>query len=245
LLARFAGSDVAADGYSWPYIMAICFASLLYGLLGLLLCYRIARRFTSAWAATAASLLCWLASPLIFYMYISPPWSHTGGLFSVALFIWYWLQSGTERSMRQWLLLGLLGGLMVMNREQLGLFLLLPAMESLWRYWQLARTQRWLEASRLFGKHCVFLLIFVLSLSPQLLAYIVLNGRLGPSEVVLEKLGYVPDDPYAHGLLGSGRYGGSTAFCCCCLAARSLRRSGSTVASAQLGISAARLAFGG
>jgi hypothetical protein len=206
LLARLVGSDVAADGYSWPYITAICFASLLYGLVGLLLCYRIARRYTSIWAATAASLICWLASPLLFYMYISPPWSHTGGLFSVALFIWYWLHTGAERSLRQWLLLGLLGGLMVMNREQLGLFLLLPAIEGVWHYWRLARAQRWAEAGRVLGKHSAFLLIFVLSIVPQLTAYIVLNGRIGPSEVVLEKLRHVPADPYAHGFLGSGHF---------------------------------------
>ncbi len=206
LLARLAGSNIAADGYSWPYITAICFASLVYGLLGLLLCYRIARRYTSVWAATTASVICWLASPLLFYMYISPPWSHTGGLFSVALFIWYWLQTGPQRSLRQWLLLGLLGGLMVMNREQLGLFLLLPAMEGMGQYWQLMHTRRWPDLWRLLGKHSMFLLVFVLSVTPQLLTYIVLNGRLGPSEVVLEKLGHVPDDPYAHGFLGSGHF---------------------------------------
>ncbi|HEX6289936.1 MAG TPA: hypothetical protein VFZ66_12140, partial [Herpetosiphonaceae bacterium] len=105
LVARALGSSVAADGYSAPYIWAVCFASVVYGLLGLLLAYGIARRYAGVWAATAAVLVCWLASPLIFYMYISPPWSHTAGLFATTLFLWYWLRTRDARSLRQWLLL--------------------------------------------------------------------------------------------------------------------------------------------
>ncbi|MDP9310296.1 MAG: glycosyltransferase family 39 protein [Chloroflexota bacterium] len=206
LLANVGGAAIPADGFSTPYIAAICLASALYGLGGLLLCYRIARRYSGVWAATAATIVCWLASPLLFYMYISPPWSHTGGLFMVALFVWYWLRTRPQRSLGQWLWLGLIGGLMVMSREQLGLFLLLPALEALTNYWRLLRTRQWTAISRLFAVHAAFLVVFVVALAPQLLAYITLNGHIGPSEVVLAKLRKVPPDPYAHGFLGSGHF---------------------------------------
>jgi len=37
LAACGAGMEVAADGFSWPYVAAVCYASALYGFLGLLL----------------------------------------------------------------------------------------------------------------------------------------------------------------------------------------------------------------
>jgi hypothetical protein len=206
VIARAFGSTVAADGYSMPYLWAVCFASVVYGLLGLLIAYSIARRYAGVWATTAATLVCWLASPLIFYMYISPPWSHTAGLFATALFIWYWLATRATRTLRQWLVLGAIGGLMVLTREQLGLFLLLPALEALTQYWQDLREQRWTAIRQQLVWHTLFLLVFVLVLTPQLVTYLELNGRLGPSEIVLEKLKHQPVDPDAHGLLGSAHF---------------------------------------
>lgn len=219
LLARSLGSTVAADGYSQPYIVAICLASVVYGLLGLLLSYRIARRFVGAWAATAATIVCWLASPLVFYMYISPPWSHTGGLFATALFIWYWLQTRPRPTLRQWLVLGALGGLMVLVREQLGLFLLLPALDALAQYIRAFRTRAWPSVRRDLLAHSLFLVVIVLTLTPQLLTYYTLTGRWGPSAVVLDKLllgvrgagatpqpEAQPQDVGGHGLLGSAHF---------------------------------------
>lgn len=206
LLANAGGASIPADGFSTPYIAVICLASAIYGLLGLLFSYHIARRYTGMWAATAATMVCWLASPLLFYMYISPPWSHTGGLFMVALFVWYWLRTKPQRTLRQWFWLGVMGGLMVMSREQLGLFLLLPALEALAHYWQLLRRPQWVLIGRLLALHAAFLLVFLIALTPQLITYVTLNGHIGPSEVVLAKLRKVPPDPYAHGLLGSGHF---------------------------------------
>jgi len=187
LIARGIGVDVAADGYSAPYIWAICFASVMYGLAGLLFSYSIARRFVGVWPATAATIVCWLASPLVFYMYISPPWSHTGSFFTTALFIWYWLRTYGRRTLRQWLVLGLLGSLMTLTREQLGLFLLLPAIEALHHYWQSVRAFDWLRLRGLVIAHSSFLFAFALTLSPQFVTYRVLNGRWGPAKTVAQK----------------------------------------------------------
>lgn len=206
LLARMLGVRVDADGYSRPYIVAVCLASALYGLAGLLLSYAVARRYAGVWAATVAALVCWLASPLVFYMYVSPGWSHTASLFATALFVWYWLRTRGARTGSQWALLGLLGGLMTLTREQLGLFLLLPAIEALVSYWPPLRERRWRAVGRLVGLHALFLAMFVSALLPQLAAYQVLGGRPYPSSEVLEKVGYDPDDPDAHGVPGSAHF---------------------------------------
>ena len=42
---RLGATGVAADGFSWPYVAAACYASALYGFLGLLLIHDALRRF--------------------------------------------------------------------------------------------------------------------------------------------------------------------------------------------------------
>ena len=230
-LANAFGAKIARDGFSRPYIVAVCMMSALYSLLGLLLTYRLARRYSGQFAAALATITVFLASPLIFYTYIAMPWSHAPGFFLVALFLTVWLggrpgdqetrrpgDQGTGRlfpkrasaidrkapplplcpsaplplcpspRLLTWLLLGLIGGLMVMTREQLGLLLLIPAVEGLIAYAGLLRARRWPALARLLSGHLTFLAALALSLSPQLLAYKILNGRYGPSATVAGKL---------------------------------------------------------
>lgn len=188
MAARAFGINVAADGYSYPYIFAIAAATAIYGLLGLLLSYRIARRYTRIWPATIATIVCCLASPLVFFMYVSPPWSHVPAFFMTAAFISYWLRTRPSRTFGQWIVLGLFGGLMTLCREQLGLFMLLPAIDGLSDYWTFLRARQWQNIRVRFTQHCLFLVIIALTLIPQFLAYRSLNGRWGPSTIVSDKL---------------------------------------------------------
>ena len=197
-LARLLGADVAANGYTWPYIWAACYMSLLYALLGLLLTYRLARRFVGSFAATLGVVTVWLASPLVFYSTIAMPWSHATAFFLFALFLALWLRGWdgplvsrrARRSFGEWALLGVVGGLMTITREQLGLLLLLPAVEGIVAYITTLRNQseRWRSAGHLLAGHMIFMGCFVLVLLPQLLTYQVLNGRPFPSSVVAGKL---------------------------------------------------------
>jgi hypothetical protein len=214
------GARVAADGYSRPYIWAVCFMSALYALGGLLLSYRLARRFAGAFAAALATIAIWLATPLVMYTYILMPWSHATGFFLFALFLTIWIgpedgrrtttgQIHVDRSGRQlalnqppwpliagrrppslarWALLGLVGGLMTITREQLGLLLIIPAVEALIGYIGLARARRWGDAARLFAGHALFAAVFALTLVPQLVTYQILNGQPLPSSTVGSKL---------------------------------------------------------
>jgi hypothetical protein len=218
-VANAFGAQIAADGYSPPYISAVCFMSAFYTLGGLLLNYRMARRYAGSFAATVATITIWLASPLVMYTFILMPWSHATGFFLFALFLTIWLgpedgqraaaprtgELGTtddrqpttdnrqpttdnRQRMARWALLGLIGGLMTMTREQLGLLLIIPAAEAVITYANFARARRWPEARRLLLNHLLFAAIFVISLAPQLLAYQILNGRPLPSATVSGKL---------------------------------------------------------
>ncbi|WP_255604017.1 hypothetical protein [Oscillochloris sp. ZM17-4] len=191
IIANALGAAIPRDGYSRPYIMAACYMSALYCLIGLQLTYRLARRYADDFASTLATLTVFLASPLVFYTYIVMPWSHANGFFLFALFLTVWGRGrDRERGVGVWLLLGLIGGLMVMTREQLGLLLIIPALEAIGQYIALLRRRDWLRAAWLLLRHQAFLGALVLTVIPQLLAYQILNGRPGPSSTVAGKLNW-------------------------------------------------------
>jgi hypothetical protein len=113
LLARALGSPVAADGFSAPYRIAMALATAIYGFLGLLLAFRLARHYVQERWALLATIAVWWASSLPVYMYFNPSWSHAQSAFAVALFLWYWHHTLSSRSLAQWLILALITGLML------------------------------------------------------------------------------------------------------------------------------------
>lgn len=182
LAARALGAGVPADGFSRPYQAAACYASAVYGWLGLLLLHAVLRRRfaepEAAWAVTAV----WLASPLLYYMTLAPGFSHASSVFAVSLLLWLSLRASDSGRLRDWALAGVAGGLCGLIREQDALFLAIPAGLLAWDAWrtrQLGRTARSLAALGLTAA-AVF--------APQLLVYRVLNGSLGPSTLVTRKL---------------------------------------------------------
>jgi hypothetical protein len=78
---------------------------------------------------------------------------------------------------------------MAITREQLGLMLLLPAVEGLIAYGRMLRAGDWQQFRKLFAGHTLFLLCLACALAPQLLTYQILNGRPMPSTVVSGKVG--------------------------------------------------------
>ena len=197
LLAQALGADVKADGWSDPYIAAVCLTSYLFGCLGLLLCWSIASHYFERMLAAFAVVVIWLSTSLIFYTVIAPPWSHATSLLVVTLFIWYWhrtrLRDGRARTLTQWAILGALGGLMMLVREQDALFFVIPGIEVLIALISVRRRRHadWLvRAGRLVFGLGIMLVAAIIAFIPQLIAYRAITGRFGPSRVVTGKLDF-------------------------------------------------------
>jgi len=107
------GMHLVADGKSSPYMFALGMATAFYGFAGLCISFSIARRFVDERWAFWATVGIWLGTSLPVYMYLHTSWSHAPSAFATSLFLWYWLRTQQARTGRQWLLLGLLGGLMI------------------------------------------------------------------------------------------------------------------------------------
>ena len=80
--------------------------------------------------STVAVLLAVLAgTPLLFYMYVAPPFSHACATFAVTVCLWTWLRVRKTWSLGGVVCLGLTVGLMATMRDQAGLFAIGPTLD--------------------------------------------------------------------------------------------------------------------
>ena len=188
LLARAAGAAVAADGYSLPYVAAVCYGSALLGWLGLLLIHDALRRHgavpepAASWSVAAL----WLGTPLLYYTTLAPGFSHAASVFAVALVAWLALRLDGlgEPRLRHWAAAGAAVGLAGLVREQDALYGILPGGVLVWRT---LATRDWgrglLRGALLVG---AALAVF----APQLAAYRAINGAYAPSRLVARKMSW-------------------------------------------------------
>ena len=170
IVARLGGWP--ADGYSYPYLAAVCYGSALYAFLGLLLLFDVARREAAPGAACAGVALGWWATALPFYMYVTPPMPHATSVFATSLFVWLWYRWRTTFRAPGALAMGLAAGLMTLVREQNALLLLLPAVD-----WLATAPRRRVRA----GVDALAIAVgFVVALLPQFLAWHALFGHYRP-----------------------------------------------------------------
>jgi hypothetical protein len=199
LVARATGAPV--DGFSTPYIAAVAYGSAVYGFLALVLAVLCAGRL--GFNAFVPALAVWLGTPLLFHMYVAPPFSHACSAFAVALFTYVWLRIRGEWSTRGLIALGATGALMAMVREQDLFFALAPALDfGLWAFGPGKSPQSLKsKAQSLLAAAVTFVAVF----TPQLAAYQVLNGHLGPHSSVGRKMNWMA--PHALEVLFSPEHG--------------------------------------
>ena len=200
--ARLAGSGsrrLAADGYSSIYIAAVAYGSAFYGFLALILSIRAATRLTGD--GVLAGVAVWFGTPLLFYMYAAPGFSHACSAFAVAVFVTVWLQVRERWTPRGLAALGAAAALMAMVREQDVFYAAGPALDFVWSRWR----NRPVDVRASAAAAAAGIAGFVLVYSPQLLAYLSLNGRPGPSTLVARKMTWT--SPHAVDVLASPRHG--------------------------------------
>jgi hypothetical protein len=190
-------SGAPRDGYSKPYIAAVAYGSAVYGFLALVLAIGCAGRL--GLNGFVAGLAVWIGTPLLFYMYLAPPFSHACSAFAVALFTYVWLRVRDDWRPGGLAALGAAGALMVMTREQDMFFVAAPALD-----WLVARGARRSAQDAVTGVLAAAV-AFLVAYSPQLVAYKILNGHFGPHASVANKMKWYA--PHALSVLVSPQHG--------------------------------------
>ena len=200
VVARLTGAPV--DGFSKPYVAAVAYGSAVYGFLALVLAILCAQRlgFNGFWPALAV----WFGTPLLFYMYIAPPFSHACSAFGVALFTYVWLRVRDEWLVRGLIALGAVGALMAMVREQDAFFVAGPALDFAWRRLADVRGSRFEVRGATIGVIAA-IISFGAVFTPQAVSYLVLNGHIGPHASVAHKMKWWA--PHAGEVLFSPEHG--------------------------------------
>ncbi|MGC1684278.1 MAG: hypothetical protein WA734_01540 [Candidatus Acidiferrales bacterium] len=178
VLADRLGARIPADGFSWPYLDTMAFATALYGFLALLISFELARRYFPQRWALLATIGIWFASSLPVYMYFNPSWSHAHSAFIVALFLWYWDRTRGTRTIFQWAILGLIAGLL-MDVYYPNVFLLLaPVMESLQHYYKgIRRSSNNRSLGQLVLGNLAFMVTTIIAFLPTPITRMVIYGR--------------------------------------------------------------------
>jgi len=178
LLARALGSPVSADGFSLPYRLTMAFGTSFYGFLGLLLSFRLARKYVAENFALLATVAIWWASSLPVYMYFNPSWSHAHSAFTAAWFLWYWDATRARRTLEQWLLLGAIVGLMLNVYYANLMILAVLVVEAAREYLAVMRggSPHGETAGRLLVKHLSFSGVVMLCLLPTFITKYVIYG---------------------------------------------------------------------
>lgn len=187
LSARALGSPTAADGFSAPYRYAMALGTGIYGFLGIYLSFRLARKYIRLIWAFLGALAIWWATSLPVYMYFNPSWSHAHSAFMVALFLFYWDATLEDRSLAQWLVLGLIVGLMIEVYYVNAMLLVILVVEAAVAYSKILRPPGQVEAgfTGLFMRQTVFVAVVCLVMIPTFVTRSIVYG--GPL-----KTGYIP-----------------------------------------------------
>ncbi|HEX9439304.1 MAG TPA: glycosyltransferase family 39 protein, partial [Roseiflexaceae bacterium] len=185
------GADWTTDGYSLPYIAMINLASVVSLPITVWLCYLIARRYADHGIALLTAISLVAGSAIIDYGLFEAHFPHALAAAAVAAYFAWWLRTRPDRTLRQWVVLGLLAGLMALMYWINAILLLLPALDLLPPFWRAlkggSRTAptRAIDGSRtaptraiggMIGGGLTFMAATLLAFSPQMLAWKILYG---------------------------------------------------------------------
>ncbi len=115
------------QGKGEPYYTAICLASIIASFIGIIATYRFVSRRLGPGPALLGTLSIWLAGAAIYYQVFEPFMSHALSIFAVSIFVAKAASIGQFQKRSDWVVLGVLAGLMSLVRWQNIIFVIIPA----------------------------------------------------------------------------------------------------------------------
>ncbi len=130
-------------GYEWFFAVSVGLLSAALAWLAFWIGYRISRKETDKFSSLAATITLLFATPLLYYQYREPLYSHASSAFATALVVYFWWRSYRfSPRYNQAALLGALIGLAALVRWQQLIYLILPVVSTLWWWFALSREKK-------------------------------------------------------------------------------------------------------
>jgi hypothetical protein len=177
-VASTLGGSIPADGASYPYVQAVCLASLFWAFAGVLLSVAIARRGFDENLASAGAVVLWLASPLLWYTLYEPAMPHAVALAAVSLFLVSWLRARDRGGWLRWGAVGLMAGLMLSVQRYEVFYLLLPMLSALSRARDLMRDRARARVQEALASSGAFLGAFLVGTAPLWMVQLASRGSV-------------------------------------------------------------------
>ncbi|MDO8660480.1 MAG: glycosyltransferase family 39 protein, partial [Candidatus Woesearchaeota archaeon] len=171
LILNALGAHITVTGWSGLEQIFTMFGSILYSTLGLYLVYKFSNKWYSRTISLIATLAVLFGFATIHYVMVEPSYAHGLTILTVSLFITFFYNHRRENSLKKWIVLGALTGIMMLSRWQEGFFTLIPLVYFLYDLVK-GNEKRWLLIAKGFAYVFVALIVF----SPQLYVWGVVYG---------------------------------------------------------------------
>lgn len=176
----FSGGGLAANGYSPHYLLVTCVGSSIYTFLSLLISYKILTKFFSPKISLLSVLTVFLGNSLIYNAYVRMLMSHSPEVFTIAIFVLFFLNVVEKRELVHYLLFGIASGLLVIVRYDNAMFLIMPVVHILSVFWSSIKSGRWHFFSVMLKYYSLAALVSFVVILPQFLHYYIQSGDIIP-----------------------------------------------------------------
>ena len=166
------GTDFIMDGFGSLYEIAVSISSIVYGILGLFLCWLLTKEMFPKNNNQFLVYGVWLASPLLYFMIYESRMSHANAFFVNSLFIYVWYKKLGDNSYKKFIFTGLLLGLAALIRWQDIIIVAFPLAEILTKTYK-----KQLTTVRAFLLICTMFFSFISLFSLQMFAWKAVYGE--------------------------------------------------------------------
>jgi hypothetical protein len=136
------GLHLVESGYSSPYLMITCMGSSMYAFLSLLIGFTILKKYFPPNVALLSVLTVFIGNSVFYYAYVRMMMSHSAEVFTVALFVFFYIKILERGELNDYLLFGLAYGLMgIVRYENAIIYILLPLFDLAVVLWDAFRSR--------------------------------------------------------------------------------------------------------
>ena len=165
------------DGYAAPYIVLVTLASALLGLVSMIGCFRITRRWFPPQFAALTAITIFLGSNLLYYAQFEGSFAHSQSAATATMFTLAAIYLSEQPTLRRWVLLGLATGAMIVTYWITAFLLITPLLLMLPHLFKRIRNADWNGVGQLLGGAAVAALVALIVFFPQMLAWKIVYGN--------------------------------------------------------------------